>query len=151
MEFKQLKPSELLPHKAPMLLIDKVLYTDFDKIIRVQTTVKGDAFFFQGHFPNYPILPGVVIIEMMFQTCGILNRVTSNNIFEKNKIIKLGKAVKIKSATFFKEVFPDSVLIIEAKKIRNIFSFSEYEVHASVKNQKVCTAELTLNIKRHEK
>lgn len=148
MKTLELIPSKLLPHKAPMLLIDKVLTTDFDKNITVQTTVKKDNFFFQGHFPGYPLLPGVIMIEMMFQACGILNRVSSisksNTDSNKNRI---GKAVKINSATFIKEVFPETSLIIKAQKIKSVLRFSQYKtIVTNTDGDKICEAELTVTI-----
>ena len=144
----ELIPSKLLPHKAPMLLIDEILETDFEKNITVKTTVEGSSFFFQGHFPDYPLLPGVVIIEMMFQTCGILNRVASisvtNDTYSSNKI---GKAVKINSAKFIKEVFPGTSLIIKVQKVRILLKFSEYRATAlTIDGDKVCEAELIVTI-----
>ena len=131
-----------------MLLIDEVLNTDFEKNITVQTTVKENNFFFQGHFPDYPLLPGVVMIEMMFQACGILNRAAlmskSNTSSNQNRI---GKAVKINSATFMKEVFPETSLIIKAQKIRSLLKFSEYKAIVVTENgDKVCEAELIVTM-----
>tara|TARA_B100001063_G_C16521148_1_gene431707 strand:- start:145 stop:591 length:447 start_codon:yes stop_codon:yes gene_type:complete len=148
MKTLELIPSKLLPHKAPMLLIDEVLNTDFEKNITVQTTVKENNFFFQGHFPDYPLLPGVVMIEMMFQACGILNRAAlmskSNTSSNQNRI---GKAVKINSATFMKEVFPETSLIIKAQKIRSLLKFSEYKAIVVTENgDKVCEAELIVTM-----
>lgn len=144
----ELIPSQLLPHRAPMLLIDEVLHTDFESTVIAKTTVKKDNFFFQGHFENYPLLPGVVMIEMMFQACGILNRITSMSKSDVPTIEnKIGKAVKINEATFFKEVFPDTTLIIQTKRIRNLLKFSEYKaIILNEDGQKVCEAELIVTI-----
>jgi len=147
MKTLELIPSKLLPHRAPMLLIDEVLETDYDKNITVQTTVGKDHFFFQGHFPDYPLLPGIAMIEMMFQTCGILSRVRTlsneSGLPEKKRI---GKAVRIKTATFLKEVFPETTLIIRAERIKQVLSFSEYKATVSAGDQKVCEAILIVTI-----
>jgi len=87
------------------------------------------------------------MIEMMFQTCGILNRVATQNGSSQNSQEKrIGKAVKVKAATFLKEVFPDTTLTIKATKIRSLFRFSEYKAVVYVGDEKVCQAEVTVTI-----
>ena len=144
--FDYLNPVALLPHKAPMLLVDKVIHTDFQKNITVETAIGKDSLFLKGHFPGYPLLPGVIILEMMFQACGILNRLSKDASPAKEGSARIGKAVKVKSAVFMKEVLPDSLLTVTAEKIQSLFNFSEYRATASVAGQNVCKAELTLSI-----
>jgi 3-hydroxyacyl-[acyl-carrier-protein] dehydratase len=146
MGINELIPANLLPHKAPMLLIDRVIDSDFESKITVESDIRGDAFFMQGHFPDYPLLPGVVILEMMFQTCGILCRISAKGFNNDDKAKRIGRAVKVKSATFLKEVFPDSVLQLTADKISNLLNFSEFKISASVNGQKVCIAELIIAV-----
>lgn len=145
MDYSKLITSELLPHRKPMLLIDKITNTDFDKSIETESFLNEDLIFFKGHFENYPILPGVIMIEMMFQTCGLLNRVA-----EKGKLpqegAKLGKAVKIKSATFVKEAHPNDTLIIKAQKVNSILNFSNYNAQIYIKDELICKAELTVTL-----
>ena len=150
MKFDELKPGDLLPHSDFMLLIDKVIYTDYEKSITTAKTVKKNDIYFKGHFSGYPILPGVFIIEMMFQSSVILNRliqerkVNINNTSEK----KIGKAVKIKSATFKKEVFPNSTIIIKSEKKFDLMNFSEYKAVAYVDDEEICQAEIILSIQQ---
>jgi 3-hydroxyacyl-[acyl-carrier-protein] dehydratase len=144
--FDYLNPVALLPHKAPMLLVDKVVHTDFEKSITVETAIRNDSMFLKGHFPGYPLLPGVIIIEMMFQACGILNRLSKDGSPAMEGKARQGRAVKIRSAVFMKEVLPGSLLTVTAEKIRDLFHFSEYKATAAVGGQDVCKAELTLSI-----
>ena len=144
--FDHLIPSEILPHREPMLLIDRVIYTDFENNITTETDIHNDFFFLKGHFPNYPLLPGVVILEMMFQACGILGRISHKKSEDKLNTTRLGKAVQVKSAIFYKEVRPGSSLIICSTKINSILNFTEYHVTASVDGEKVCKAQLTATI-----
>lgn len=146
MKTAELIPEKLLPHRGPMLLIDKVLESDFINTITVQALVKKDSVFMQGHFPNYPLLPGVILIEMMFQASGILSRISSVEFSNKLLENRMGRAVKIKAATFYKEVLAESVVTIYVTKKVSFFKFSEYSAVAKVDDVKVCAAEVTISI-----
>ena len=146
-DFDTLKPAVLLPHREPMLLVDRVLYTDFNSTITTETVIREDLIFLKGHFPDYQLLPGVCILEAMFQASGILNRITTpdNEAIPQQKK-RIGKAVKVKSAVFYKEVLPGARLVITSDRINNILNFSEYKAIATVNGEVVCKAEITLSI-----
>ena len=62
---------EALPHRYPMLLVDRVLETSEDTIVAIKNVTINEPFF-NGHFPSYPVMPGVLIMEALAQTAGVL-------------------------------------------------------------------------------
>lgn len=89
----------ILPHREPMLLLDGV-YLDEQGVARSRYEVRGDEFFLQGHFPGRPVVPGVILCEMMAQTCCIL----------VGKINTLAYLTGIEKARFKNTVLPGDTI-----------------------------------------
>lgn len=108
----------VLPHRYPFLLVDKVLELEKGKSITALKNVTYNEHFFQGHFPEKHIMPGVLIIEAVAQAGGIL--IYHSIPDEKKKAFFLSKIDKVK---FRKPVFPGDQLILKAEivKIRSKF------------------------------
>lgn len=138
-----LKVEELLPHKKPMLLIDRVEEIIEDQSIVTKVFLNEDMIFFKGHFDGYPILPGVIMIEMMYQSCGILDRFSSDSGLRDSKP-RIGKAVGIKNATFIKEAKPNDTLTIKVKKQNTILNFKNFYAEIFVEEKLICKADLTV-------
>lgn len=138
-----LKIEELLPHRKPMLLIDSVEEIIEDQAIVTKVFLDENMIFFKGHFDGYPLLPGVILIEMMYQSCGILDRFTSNKGLSDSSP-RIGKAVGIKSATFIKEAKPNDTLIIKVKKLNTILNFKNFHAEIFVEEKLICKADLTV-------
>ena len=68
---ESIAPETLIPHRKPMLLIDSILRLGQDEIL-AEKTIEPDAFFLQGHYPDYPIVPGVITCECLFQAGAAL-------------------------------------------------------------------------------
>ena len=131
------KPSALLAHRPPMLLIDEILDYQSGISLTAAKRVEKDEIFFKGHFPDNPILPGVVMIEMMFQACGLYGRMDSSEALGKS-----GRAIKVTDASFSQEVSPDTDLTIHIRFKHKIMKFSVYE--AVVRSEEGVAAKATI-------
>ena len=109
---------KLIPHRLPFLLIDRVenLVPDTSAIGIKSVTVTEPHF--AGHFPNYPVMPGVLIIEAMAQTAGCLVSYTEGYGSKKSSEGKLVYFASIESAKFRKPVRPGEILSLYIEKIR---------------------------------
>ncbi len=99
----------ILPHRYPFLLVDRVIHLDLDEgeIIGVKNVTVNEPFF-QGHFPGIPIMPGVLILEALAQTGGIL-------VHQKGYAKKIAVLLNVTNAKFRKPVLPGDVLHLHAK------------------------------------
>jgi 3-hydroxyacyl-[acyl-carrier-protein] dehydratase len=103
------KICEILPHRYPFLLLDKIVEMDLDKpSILGQKNVTMNEFFFQGHFPEAPIMPGVLILEALAQTGGIL-------VHSKGFTDKIALFLSIYNAKFRNPVRPGDILMLYAE------------------------------------
>ena len=120
---------EILPHRYPFLLVDKVIEFEASKRIRAIKNVTINEPFFVGHFPGHPIMPGVLIVEAMAQVGGILAFKSSD---VKDKVVYF---MGIDGARFRKPVLPGDTLeiTIEVKKIRGTIWSFKGEVHVDGK------------------
>ena len=109
---------KLIPHRLPFLLIDRVenLVPDTSAVGIKSVTVTEPHF--AGHFPNYPVMPGVIIIEAMAQTAGCLVSYTEGYGSKKSSEGKLVYFASIDSAKFRKPVRPGEILSLYIEKIR---------------------------------
>ena len=98
----------ILPHRYPFLLVDKIIHLEFDKKVIGVKSVTSNEPFFPGHFPGQPIMPGVLIVEAMAQTGGIL---LLNSFPDPSK--KLVMFMGINNVKFRKPVVPGDQLFLE--------------------------------------
>ncbi|KLO21331.1 hydroxymyristoyl-ACP dehydratase [Marinitoga sp. 1197] len=131
---------EILPHRYPFLLVDKVVEITKEKIIAYKNISINEPQF-QGHFPGYPIMPGVLIIEGLAQTAGIL---LMKDLKEKVVPLFLG----IDKARFKKEVRPGDKLMYEVMILQEKMGMYKLKAVAKVEDKIVVTAELMVGIKR---
>ncbi|MDB2324964.1 3-hydroxyacyl-ACP dehydratase FabZ [Alphaproteobacteria bacterium] len=127
---------ENIPHRAPMLLIDKVREIVADKsAIGVKAVSNGESFF-EGHFPDYPIMPGVLIVEAMAQTAACVACVTLGQD-TKGKLVFF---TTIESARFRKPVRPGDLLELHVEKVTAKGPLWKFKGIAMVDGSKVAEA-----------
>ncbi|MCH7485982.1 MAG: 3-hydroxyacyl-ACP dehydratase FabZ [Proteobacteria bacterium] len=135
---------ELIPHRYPFLMIDKLV----DVVPDVRATgIKNVTFnepYFQGHFPNRPIMPGVLIIEAMAQTAGVLVMETIGAEAEGRLVYFLS----IDSARFRKPVTPGDRLHVRVEKIRNRGDVWKFKGEAKVEETLMAEAVFSAMITR---
>ncbi|GAB4117655.1 MAG: 3-hydroxyacyl-ACP dehydratase FabZ [Candidatus Caldatribacteriota bacterium] len=126
---------DLLPHRYPFLLIDKIVEQEKDKIVGLKNVSSNEPFF-SGHFPKYPVMPGVLIIEAMAQVAGVLMFSREEN---KGKIPLL---VGIDKARFKKQVFPGDQLVLKVEIIKQVKGIGKARAEAYVEQALVASANL---------
>jgi 3-hydroxyacyl-[acyl-carrier-protein] dehydratase len=129
---------EMLPHRYPFLLVDRVLkLTPDDRIVALKNVTINEPFF-QGHFPGKPVMPGVLIIEAMAQVGGILAYQTAPPE-KRNRLIYFMGMDKVR---FRKMVLPGDQIIFEAKILKFRSKVAKMSGTAMVDDQLVAEAEL---------
>ncbi|MDR3130542.1 MAG: 3-hydroxyacyl-ACP dehydratase FabZ [Treponema sp.] len=103
---------ELLPHRDPFLFVDKIIRADKEKIVACHV-FSGNEFFFKGHFPQYPVAPGVILVETMAQAGGAGLR--KQGLLAGDALFFLASVDKVK---FRRQVFPGDELRCEIENLR---------------------------------
>jgi 3-hydroxyacyl-[acyl-carrier-protein] dehydratase len=125
---------EILPHRYPFLLVDRIEELEPDRIVGIKNVTINEPFF-TGHFPDFPVMPGVLIIESMAQVAGVL--VLSQIEDRKTKLVLLAS---IEEAKFRKPVRPGDQLRIEMKVLKRKSSIAKMSGAATVNGAVVAEA-----------
>ena len=127
----------LLPHREPMLLIDELF--DIKKLFSATALVKvrKNSFFVQGHFPENPVMPGVLIVESFGQAAAALTAHGLDKSTYENKLVFL---MGVEKARFRNPVIPDCDLILKIEAIRSHGKVWKYKGEAFVNEQKMADA-----------
>ena len=128
----------LLPHRDPMLLIDKLINIVPLKSATAILNVKKTSFFVQGHFPGQPIMPGVFIVEAFGQASAALTAHSMDSKEYENKLVYL---MSVEKARFRNPVIPDCKLNLEIEAIRSHGRVWKYKGVAKVNGKKMAEAE----------
>ncbi len=137
------KIESLLPHREPMLLIDKLINIVHLKSATAIVNVRKNSFYVQGHFPDQPVMPGVLIVEAFGQAAAAL---TAYGIDPKEYENKLVYLMSVDKARFRKPVFPDCELHLDIEAIRSHGRVWKYKGIAKVNNEKMADAEWSATI-----
>ena len=132
------KIESLLPHRDPMLLVDKLINIVPLKSATAVVNVKKTSFFVQGHFPNQPVMPGVLIVEAFGQAAAAL---TAHGIDPKEYENKLVYLMSVDKARFRNPVIPDCILNLDIEAIRSHGRVWKYKGVAKVNGIKMAEAE----------
>ncbi len=136
-----------LPHRYPFLLIDRVLdYTENQSLVAIKNVTINEPYF-QGHFPNRPVMPGVLVVEAMAQACGLLSFRTLEVMPGKTSVYLF---VGIDKARFKRPVEPGDQLRIEVTIKRKMHNIWKFEATAKVDDELCCSAELMCTYKEFD-
>ena len=134
---------ELLPHREPMLLIDEL--TDIIKLKSATAimNVKKDAFYVNGHFPDNPVMPGVLIVEAFGQAAAAL---TAHGVDKKEYENKLVFLMSVEKARFRNPVIPDCRLELKIEAVRSHGRVWKYKGEAFVEGKRMADAQWSATI-----
>lgn len=131
---------QMLPHRYPFLLVDRVLEIEAGKRIKAIKNVTVNEQFFVGHFEQYPVMPGVLIIEALAQAAGILAIKTHDgDVRQENALYFF---VGIDNARFKRQVVPGDQIVFEVEMLRVSRGIGKFAARALVDGDIACEAEL---------
>ncbi len=126
----------ILPHRYPFLLVDRIIEMEPERIVGIKNVTRNEPFF-AGHFPDFPVMPGVLIIEAMAQAAGVL--VLQSMPDRDQKLVLL---VAVENARFRKPVVPGDTLRLEMSVVKRRASVAKMAGRATVDGQLVAEAEV---------
>ncbi|PKM23132.1 MAG: 3-hydroxyacyl-[acyl-carrier-protein] dehydratase FabZ [Gammaproteobacteria bacterium HGW-Gammaproteobacteria-14] len=143
MDINQIR--QLLPHRYPFLLVDRVLSIEPGVSIEALKNISINEPFFNGHFPQEPIMPGVLIIEALAQAAGVLGFVTENRRPDEGYMYLL---CGVDKARFKRQVIPGDQLILKASYLATKRNILKFFGEARVNGQLVASAEFLVAEKK---
>ena len=137
----------LIPHRFPFLLIDKITDIDLNQSITGIKSVTFNEPFFPGHFPTYPVMPGVLILEAMAQTAACLVAYGDESLSKDNLVFFTG----IEKAKFRKPVTPGCILNLKINVVTNKRSLYKFNGKAFIDDALVASSEFSAMLVDQEK
>jgi 3-hydroxyacyl-[acyl-carrier-protein] dehydratase len=136
---------KVIPHRYPFLLIDRVLNFELGKSAYGIKNVSINEWFFAGHFPSEPIMPGVLIVEALAQLSNIA--MCADKALLENPATSSVYFVKINEVTFRKKVVPGDTLHLYAEHDRTLAGNAFFNINAQVNNEKVVEGKIIATIR----
>ncbi len=140
MELNISQIKELLPHREPFLLLDRVISLEPGISSDAVKTLSGAEFFFRGHFPDNPVMPGVMILEAMAQTAAVAVLALEEN---RGKTVLLAG---VKNARFLKPVLPGDTLCLHSELKKMLGNVGSVRVSADVGEEPCAAADLSFAV-----
>ena len=130
---------ELLPHRPPFLMVDRVARIEGNHIVAIKNVTAGESYF-QGHFPGHPIMPGVLQLEAIAQAAGILM------LKREQDYAQLAYFMSAESVKWRKPVYPGDVLVIDVELTKMRGKIGKAKGECKVQGEVVSEAEVTLMV-----
>tara|TARA_B100000579_G_C22316127_1_gene613866 strand:+ start:51 stop:491 length:441 start_codon:yes stop_codon:yes gene_type:complete len=141
MEINLEEIKNLIPHRTPFLFVDKCSIIEPGKKGSSERLFSEDEYFFVGHFPNNPIVPGVIIVEAMAQTAGIVVSHQFQDIKEKSVLF-----MSVNKARFRRPILPNQNISFEVNFLNKVRDVYKFQGEAFFENTKVAETEFTAMI-----
>ena len=136
---------KLLPHRYPILLVDRVIEFEKDKRIKALKNVTINEPYFMGHFPHRPVMPGVLMLEALAQAAALLSFQSMGDLPDENTVVYF---VGIDGARFKRVVEPGDQLILDVTLERAKAGIYKYKTRASVNGETAAEAELMCTMRK---
>lgn len=133
---------QVLPHRYPFLLVDRVIALARGQYVHGVKNVSITESFFQGHLPDRPVMPGVLIMEALAQVCGILTLESQGVMLKPDSVFYF---VGIDKGRFRKPVMPGDQIILKAHLLRSLKGIWRFETRAEVDDCEVASARMMIS------
>jgi len=137
--------SSFLPHKFPMLMVDRIIELESGNRVLAIKNVTINESYFPGHFPGSPVMPGVLIVECMAQTAALVFNPESNAALNGKFVAKPKYLVKIDQMKFVRKVTPGDQLVVEVRLFRSFAQLVQVSASARVDGALVASGKLTFS------